>query len=436
MGGRIGVEARAGVGSIFWFDVPFGLAIDQGDGDRAEVRVVAGKRLLVVAQSEATRRTVRTYGAAWEARVEDVATAGEAARLVKRAASAGRPYDVVVVDARLQDGTGAELAAVLRQDQGLRDLRLVLLTDRGGQARPAALVRAGFDAWLSKPVAPRRLLGALAHALEGAPVGSLPATRTTESGRQRITLDVIVVDDNLIERDVLTNLLATAGISVKSAGDAKSALELLKRNAFGLALVDPAMTGFEPQGVLAAVRSVVERDCSALPVVALGDADPELERYDGHLAKPVRKADLARMLERWLGEPVHSLRDPASESHEMNDDSNQVLDPEVIATLKELGGDDDPDLFAELVELFLEDTPTRIEALSTALEQQDAIALEQAAHALKSSAGNLGARFLAELFRDIEAAGRDRALERAQPLVQRSSSEFGRVREALRAQVG
>ena len=117
-------------------------------------------------------------------------------------------------------------------------------------------------------------------------------------------------------------------------------------------------------------------------------------------------------------------------------DSQPILDKGVIASLRELGGDDDPGLFIELVNMFLSDTPERMRALSEAMEKRDPTALERAAHALKSSSANLGALGLSGLFRDIEAAGRSKDLSRAEPLVARTRPEFAKVEKALREEMG
>ena len=106
----------------------------------------------------------------------------------------------------------------------------------------------------------------------------------------------------------------------------------------------------------------------------------------------------------------------------------------MIASLRELGGSDDPGLFLELVNMFLSDTPERLRMLSEALEHRDPQALERAAHALKSSSANLGALGLSELFRDIESASRAQDLDRAASLVARTKPEFERVETALRSE--
>jgi HPt (histidine-containing phosphotransfer) domain-containing protein len=79
----------------------------------------------------------------------------------------------------------------------------------------------------------------------------------------------------------------------------------------------------------------------------------------------------------------------------------QVLDLGVIDGLLDLGG---PELLAELIELFLDDAPRRLEALEVALASADQGGVRDAAHGLKSSAANLGAAILSRVCCDLESA--------------------------------
>lgn len=116
-------------------------------------------------------------------------------------------------------------------------------------------------------------------------------------------------------------------------------------------------------------------------------------------------------------------------------DPELVLDQTVLEALRELGGEDEPELFEELVTMFLDDTPARLAEIMQAFENGDAHGLERSAHALKSSCGNLGAKRLAKLCFDIESAGRAGDLEAARSLVGRSNEEFDAVSTALRAEL-
>ena len=109
----------------------------------------------------------------------------------------------------------------------------------------------------------------------------------------------------------------------------------------------------------------------------------------------------------------------------------RLLDMEVIEMLKALGGDDEPGLFVELVDLFLEDARGNFEALSDALERADPEALEHTAHALKSSCGNVGARTLSKTCFQLEQLGRARHLGGAAGLLEAALEEFEQVCLAL-----
>ena len=194
------------------------------------------------------------------------------------------------------------------------------------------------------------------------------------------------------------------------------------------------------------VRELANGD---VPIIAMTAAAMTKDRerclavgMNDYLSKPVQKAELEAMLEKWVHTPPFTGKAtvekggvgvPAREL--LMNESHPVLDPGVIASLRELGGDDDPGLFIELVNLFLADTPERLRALSEAMEHRDPTALERAAHALKSSSANLGALELSALFRDIEAAGREKDLSRAAKLVARTQPEYQRVEAALRSEV-
>jgi HPt (histidine-containing phosphotransfer) domain-containing protein len=108
-----------------------------------------------------------------------------------------------------------------------------------------------------------------------------------------------------------------------------------------------------------------------------------------------------------------------------------VLDPEVIDSLRELGGDDGGALLRELVELFMQDTPPRMVALEDAMQKQDGQALERAAHALKSSCANMGARQLASLCKQLEDSGRQGTFAAAAEIITLSKQEFDAVTRAL-----
>jgi HPt (histidine-containing phosphotransfer) domain-containing protein len=118
----------------------------------------------------------------------------------------------------------------------------------------------------------------------------------------------------------------------------------------------------------------------------------------------------------------------------LNPDHESVLDLETIATLKALGGSDEPDLFVELVDLFVTDAKTHIAQLQRAVEQHDLRLLERSAHTLKSSCANVGAMAMSKLCFELEQLGRAAKLEGAAQLVARTAEQYERVQVALNEQ--
>lgn len=108
-----------------------------------------------------------------------------------------------------------------------------------------------------------------------------------------------------------------------------------------------------------------------------------------------------------------------------------LLDPSRIEELRALGARTGRDLLGSLAALFRESSSQQLAELRLAFEAQDPQAAQRAAHTLKSSAGNIGAKEIAELARQIEEAGRQQAIEAARPRFDRLEGQLPRVADEL-----
>lgn len=109
-----------------------------------------------------------------------------------------------------------------------------------------------------------------------------------------------------------------------------------------------------------------------------------------------------------------------------------VLDSGVLATLRELGGEEDPGLVCELIGLYLEDAPQRMAEIRSALATDDWRLLERAAHTLKSASANIGALGLSSLCKELETSARSHDRDACASLSERSASCLDQVEGALR----
>lgn len=110
-----------------------------------------------------------------------------------------------------------------------------------------------------------------------------------------------------------------------------------------------------------------------------------------------------------------------------------ALDPAVLDSLRQLTPPGEPDVLKEVLQLFLDDVPARVERLRSAWQGGDAVAVQRAAHSLKGSAGNIGATDLLAVCRQLDDLGRVGDLSNAAPLVTALDAEFARVEAEIKS---
>lgn len=109
-----------------------------------------------------------------------------------------------------------------------------------------------------------------------------------------------------------------------------------------------------------------------------------------------------------------------------------VLDPQAIENLRALSPDTDNSFIRELIEIYLQDTPARISDLNKAIAESDAAAAVRAAHTIKGSSGNFGARQLVARALEIETQAKTGNLLSIAALIPSLNDEFAQVAAALK----
>jgi HPt (histidine-containing phosphotransfer) domain-containing protein len=108
---------------------------------------------------------------------------------------------------------------------------------------------------------------------------------------------------------------------------------------------------------------------------------------------------------------------------------------DVVARLKDIGLLDEPELFAETVDLFLTDATAVVAQLKEAFATGDALALERAAHRVKGAALNLGVSSIALPAKALEDEARRDVFAGAPANIRTLEVELSKVSDFLRAEV-
>ena len=188
----------------------------------------------------------------------------------------------------------------------------------------------------------------------------------------------------------------------------------------------PEMDGYEATEVIRGRKQFKQLSIIAMTASAMsGDRERCLAAgMDDYLTKPFGLVQLAQALAR-----IES-RMPESPA----ESSPAILDQSVLAAIGAMSPSN-PAFVRELIAIFLEEAPARIETLRDAIADRDPVATWRAAHAFKSGCVNIGALRLVALCDAIEKHGRSGEVEPIGPLFATIESEYPELTSLLAATV-
>lgn len=416
MGGQLQVISEPGKGSRFWFDIRCRVEPEKTLKDDCQVNDTTSRILIaddnpVVA--ELMLRTLQALG--WKA--DKVSNGRQAVERVQQAQKEARPYDVVLMDWRMPELDGLSAAQLIHHDTACtRKPAVIMVTAYGREALEQAhrMARSPFVDFVTKPATPQQLATAVRHALAGTcniSIEALPLPQKRLSG-----LRILVVEDNVLNRQVAAALLGHEGAHVQLADGGLVGVNLALNTVpgFDVVIMDvqmPDIDGYEATRQIRAHQRGVH-----LPILAMtanaSEADRQLCLLAGmseHVAKPIDINQVVSAL--WLitGRQAHHDRvmqttaDRPLMENKLIESGTSILDRFGMNIA----------LFKRLFLDFQRDAQSLLADLRQQVERQDCTAQSLTLHSLKGSAGSIGAAALqaraGELETQLKALPADRA---------------------------
>jgi len=431
MGGKIWVESEAGKGSSFHFHARFGVQAHPKPKRMVQAVQLQGVRVLVVDDNAAAREILSSMAQSFGLEVDVAIDGTQALRQIVTADQQATPYELVLMDWKMPVMDGVETVQRLQAEPLSRPPSVIMVTAFG---REEAISRARergvtLPHVVTKPITPSTLLEAIAETLNpGLQVQSRSEQRADDQHQHIQSLlgaRVLLVEDNDMNQELATELLTRAGLQVVLAVNGQEAVNTLGGDPhFDGVLMDcqmPVMDGYT------ATREIRKNpQFKDLPIIAMtanamaGDREKVLAAgMCDHIAKPIDVAAMFATLGQWIkpagraqtpGGPPAPAPQPALKLSNsiaagadcisatgQNDANFSNADPyAVLVGIDTQAGlattMNNPGFYARMLAKFLDSQADFGALFAAAQSDADPTAAARAAHTLKGTAGNIGAR--------------------------------------------
>jgi PAS domain S-box-containing protein len=310
MNGRIGVKSDPGKGSTFTFTARFGWTSDRSPEEPKAAVDIRGLRTLVVDDNETNRLILMETLSRWGAEVSEAADGPSAIRTLDEAKTAGRPFDLAILDQRMPGMDGFQLAEQIRTNAELGSLLVMMLSSESRAEDRARARSLGMSSYLVKPVKRGDLMEAIltARGKSRPPAGVSARPEAAEPAPER-SARILLVEDMEDNRLLVQSFLRKTPFILDIAENGKVGLEKYTADprAYDIVLMDMQMPVMDGYTAAREIRKWELRTGGArVPIVALTahalkeDIRKSIDAgCDDHLTKPIRRNTLLETIRRY-----------------------------------------------------------------------------------------------------------------------------------------
>jgi len=225
-------------------------------------------------------------------------------------------------------------------------------------------------------------------------------------------INVLVADDNEINRLLLTHLLEDQHAHVICANDGQQAVDLASKHDFDLMLLDlrmPFKMGNEALQEIRRCHKNRNRDTPAIAITAHITTGEEranhISAFDGYLVKPIDHAELFNLITQLLNE--HSPKTtPFIQLHKNTGSINLSKVFDYVLASKSMNSDHH--LMSIILNKFFTELPMQSEFILTDIHQGDFLAAAETVHKVQGSCAYCGASSLQAVAKQLEISLRNK----------------------------
>ena len=414
MGGQLQVSSESGVGSQFFFTISLPVGGAQvGEPKWKSEKRFRNKNVLLVDDCENLRTVLRHYLTRLQCVVEEAGSVDEALDLIQAHEEAKEaPYDLFLVDYGMPLLNGFDFVHGL--DDTMRKIPKVLMHpihfDEGELSTARNL---GFSSHVSKPVQINSLLSALQEAF-GYPLTYQKAVKKEKRKIYFKEAKILLVEDNVMNQELAVSLLNSVGLTTMVANNGKEALEMLKKDAFNLVLMDIQMPVMDGLAATREIRSREDAYFKNVPILAMSarafkkDTEECLEAgMNAHIVKPIDPTILYEELAKFLPVAAETPGTSGEEGETLDNDEESFIShfQKVKDFDAETGlyhANNNRNMFLKILQGFVRDYGGNSFNLRTLIERFHYDEAIRIVHTIKGLCGTIGASHVQNMAATLE----------------------------------
>jgi CheY-like chemotaxis protein len=421
MGGNIGVDSQLGKGAKFWFELTFSKQ-SLSVSPVKEVELLTNHRLLIVDDNITNRKIIYHQVTRWGMQVDEAATANVALKALAESVEQGKPYDLVLINMQIPEMDGITLGTQLKANSATNKIPLILLTATNQRDEVERAINLGFSGYLAKPIKASRLFDSIMNIL-GSQLDlenfkdykikqNLLTTEIQQSpSTTKFKLRLLLAENNLVNQKVALKQLRNLGYDADVAANGEEVLQLIETVPYDLILMDCQMPILDGLETTREIRRRPDRffasRCQPIVVAMTANAMKEDEQncrdagMDDYVSKPVRKDKLTMVLEHWSQIILSQQELFVTKTIVFPLEESSLEDLINWQQLHQIS-DNNPEFEWQLLQIYTEDSISRLDAIKAALATKDFQKMRGEVHQLRSSMGYIGTTTVQETVEQLE----------------------------------
>jgi PAS domain S-box-containing protein len=441
-GGQIGVESQEGRGSVFWFSIKAKEVSLPKDTSLSGPKLSKKIGILIADDNEISRKQIKSYLQEIDAKIFEAETGAQVLEFIRNndIVPAGH-IDLMLIDQRMPGMDGWQLASEINTDSSFSNIKKILMTPTGMGGDEAKMKLLNwFDGYINKPVKRNALYVAVFKTLGiAADIDEEDKNPGTEQElgiiKELTSLKrkkFLVVEDYSINQKLFKTILESLNVETELADNGLEAVELASKKEFDLILMDiqmPVMNGLD--------ASIKIREIGIkTPIIAVtaNAISGEMEKFaeagmDDFLSKPFKKADLLRLLSKWIisDEDFANLEEvePVEEQTQSNADKKDIIDSKSnnkigisLSKSRKMFDYDkalevfvgEKDILLETIEEFDKRVRAQLADMKLLLKNRDFETLRREAHTIKGGSWNLAMKDYGDAAEKLENSAKNKKM--------------------------